>query len=95
MFKSWQIKTGFYIILYNLVCWIEIILCNLYISGTDGFYMNLLIEFVDLLSWIVTIVGAIRSMPPNPYSSVRVFYYMAGFGGMLGTMHWLWNLLDF
>lgn len=81
--------------LYNIVCWIGIWLCSLPLYGEEGFYLDCLIEFVDLLSWIVTIVGAIRSMPPNPYSSVRVFYYMAGFGGMLGTMHWLWNLLDF
>ena len=95
MLKYYQIRTVFYMFLYNIVCWIGIWLCSLPLYGEEGFYLDCLIEFVDLLSWIVTIVGAIRSMPPNPYSSVRVFYYMAGFGGMLGTMHWLWNLLDF
>ena len=94
MFKSWQIRTVFYIFLYKIICWIVIWLCSIPLYGEEGFYLDCLIEFVDVLSWIVTIVGAIRSMPPNPYSSVRVFYYMAGFGGMLGTMHWLWNLLD-
>ena len=66
-----------YIILYSIICGISIVICylNYFIEDINYALQYFLLVFFQLLSWIVLIIGAVKTLPKYKLSNKRVWFY--------------------
>lgn len=85
-----------YIIIYVIVCSIIFFLCyiDLFIKGINIVFQIFLINFFNLLSWIVIIAGAINIFPKERYSNKRVWFYVAIMSGIVASIYYLFELIN-
>lgn len=89
MHRKLKIKAIQYIIIYCIVCSIIFMLCylDLFLNDINSATQIFLINFFTFISWIVIIIGAIDTLPKNPYSNKRVWFYFAIMTGLIAAIN--------
>lgn len=85
-----------YIILYLGAGALCILTCNLdlLIDDINHTLQELLITLFKCVSYIVIVIGAIKTMPKDKASNKRVWYYYACMGGCIATLTTFVKLID-
>lgn len=84
-----------YIILYHMMLGIN----NMHqqndaITGLEGSPQNMLKTFVELIVWIVLIIGTLHSFPKDKYSNERVWFYYVIMGGLISAVNSFVELIN-
>ena len=77
-----------YIILYCIICGISIGICYLnYIMEDINYTLQFfLMNFFQFISWIILIIGVVRTLPKYKLSNKRVWFYYTIMMSIVGVI---------
>ena len=64
-----------YIILYCIICGISICYLNYIIEDINYVLQFFLMNFFQFVSWIILIIGVVKTLPKYKLSNKRVWFY--------------------
>lgn len=80
-----NIRIAAYVVLNHVMWWMGVAMCYIdrLIDNIGNDVQSFLITFFPFLAWVVLVVGAIDTMPKDPYSNMRIWFFSAIMGGSL------------